>query len=124
METTKGRVVSGARKVVAVAVAALAGGGSLVALSPSPVSAHETSIPIGDAVGEVGELHSGARLCELSGDGAVGWMDIRTGNGGSAILAANEGCTTHQYGDVGGVARYRVGWDQGGGILWSAWKNT
>lgn len=121
---TRQTFASGARKIVRVATAALVVGGSLVALSPAPASAHEVTRTVGGAVGTVGAAHSGARLCELSEGWAVGWMQVRAGNGTTYTLAANQGCTTQQYGDFGGIVRFRVGWDQGGGILWGAWTNA
>jgi hypothetical protein len=121
---TRKKLTSGAKKVARKATAALVVGGSLVALSPTPASAHEVTRTVGGAVGTVGAAHSGARLCELSEGWAVGWMQVHAGNGTTYTLAANNLCTSQQYGDYGGIVRFRVGWDQGGGILWGAWTGA
>jgi hypothetical protein len=107
------------------AAAIVAGGGSLVALSATPAAAHETSIPLGRAVGTVGSNHLSAELCELDSPGhGVGAMNVVAADGRNATLIANEGCVTESFRSSGGIVRYRVGWDQGGGILWSGWKNA
>jgi hypothetical protein len=110
----------GTRVAMATSMLSITAGSALLAASPA--SAHETSIRVGDAVGTVGAAHSGVRICELSpGRPGVGYIQYRTPNGSGGMLAA-DGCNTTQVGDSGGVVAYRVGWDQGGGTLWSAWR--
>jgi hypothetical protein len=92
-------------------------------VSASPASAHETFIRVGDAVGTVGSGHSGARICELSPNRpGVGYMQVLTANDGIWWLnPAEDGCVTAQFAPLGGIVSFRVGWNQGGGILWSPW---
>jgi hypothetical protein len=105
-----------------IAVAGLAGALSALVAVP-PAHAHPNPpVRVGNAVGEVGPAHSGARLCELSPT----WfgfanMDLRVGDGYTLGLTAADGCESVQLGHVGGIVRFRVGYDQGGGIIWSRW---
>src|SRR2546430_285906 len=100
-------------KTLTGAAAALVAGGSVVGLTAAPAGAHETSVQVGGAVGTVGENHSGARLCEISDGPGYAEMWLILANGEAGYLLAADGCQTDQYGDVGGVVRYQVGWDQG-----------